>query len=1011
MHISARSIAAIGAVGLGLANVGRIPGGAFGGRNAPVVAADAVVALLWCVLFFATTSRRIPIVIDGVMMAAGGFIATAAISTAFALVRYSLGVPEAAGILAFLVRWIAYFGWYPFVVSCLTADESRAAWRDVERALFAFAAFGIIQSAFLPGFAQMVHDGGDLPTWDIQGRRLVSTILDPNFAGILIVIALLFRLSRVAEGLRESMAALIVLAVAVALTLSRSALLALATGLVVIVAARGFERRLVRLLVGGAVLVLPFLSLLTSFAAGFNKLGYDASAAQRLVPWTRALRLVGEHPLFGIGFNAIKQAQESHGWRSIGGADVSLDGGLLFVAAMTGLVGVSVYVLMLSKVLRAARTTWRDSAAPADHRAHATATAAATVAVVVHSLFVNSLLLPFVMQVLWVMWGRLAHIRAANRARLGFAVVVPFALAVAGCDPCAGTVACSTSPQVTLSGTIVDHGTGVAVSGARIDVQVTGSGGSSAMASAITSQDGAWQVTIDAPTGPSLEAQIAVTSPGQPAYTVLAIPVRSSTRRGEATVLGLWNDVLAVRFLGTLIYQGVPLAGAQVHFAPQSEAGLTLAQHDATSNAAGIFELDFAGRQPEPIVGLLTVTHPNLSHSAALPGFSILLDYHFGIPTPRTTVPVGSILAYGGEVIFRGTGEKTANVGVEFVRTGGIETTPDHTSTTSNAAGFFEIDLTPATDGEVIGDLTLRPPAGTAAVYKNVHLATYDSVALRSFGVWAFGDAWAWAVELWRNDSLKPAPGVGAQFVRTGGVALASDTISGLTAGADGRIELRSSVSDTGFVNGNVIVFPTVGPPRVITGLRLHTNPDDQLHFAGVFTFGPALRYVGEVLTTDGAPVVGAAVQWIQTSGIAATPAVLNDTTDADGRFPLTLFPSADGGAIGQVRVQPAAPWPGGTEFVFNNLRLDTFLSPDLKLAVTYRIPAPGPPRDRGRSASRSADKRPSTATQRPPQPVGMGVACGGRALQHSPPRARARGSSIRHGRACMVVGEYFFAV
>ena len=51
----------------------------------------------------------------------------------------------------------------------------------------------------------MVHDGGgDLPTWDIQGRRLVSSMLDPNFAGILVVIALVFRLSRVAEGLRES---------------------------------------------------------------------------------------------------------------------------------------------------------------------------------------------------------------------------------------------------------------------------------------------------------------------------------------------------------------------------------------------------------------------------------------------------------------------------------------------------------------------------------------------------------------------------------------------------------------------------------------------------------------------------------------------------------------------------------------------------------------------------------------------------------------------------------------
>jgi hypothetical protein len=98
---------------------------------------------------------------------------------------------------------------------------------------------------------------------------------------------------------------------------------------------------------------------------------------------------------------------------------------------------------------------------------------------------------------------------------------------------------------------------------------------------------------------------------------------------------------------------------------------------------------------------------------------------------------------------------------------------------------------------------------------------------------------------------------------------------------------------------------------------------------------------VGEVLTTDGTPVVGAQVQWTQTSGIAATPATLDGVTDSNGRFPLTLFPSADGGAIGRVRVRPPPPWPAGAEYVFDNLRLDSFESSELKLAVTYRIPRP----------------------------------------------------------------------
>jgi O-antigen ligase len=425
MRLSARTVAALGAIGLGLGNIGRIPGVALGGRSAPLVVADLVVVFMWGILLLAVLSGQVRLVIDDVMSGAMAFLAAATVSTLLAFARYNLGIVEGLGVAAFLIRWLAYFGWYPFVVWCLTPDESRDAWRYVERSLLLFAAAGIIQSAFFPGFAQMIHDGGDLPTWDVQGRRLVSSMLDPNFAGILITIALLSRLARVAEGFVESTVVLVVLGTGVLLTVSRSAILALAVGIVVIVAARGLKAPLLRVLGAGALLLLPFLSLILAFAAGFNKLRYDNSAAQRLVPWVRASRLLVEHPWFGVGFNAIKQAQESHGWRAIGGADVSFDGGLIFVAAMTGVVGLFFYLRMLIRVGRGARGAWRDESLPAVDRAHATATAAATAAVVVHSFFVNSLLLPFVMQILWVMWGRLAHIRAARRANMGLALAIP----------------------------------------------------------------------------------------------------------------------------------------------------------------------------------------------------------------------------------------------------------------------------------------------------------------------------------------------------------------------------------------------------------------------------------------------------------------------------------------------------------------------------------------------------------------------------------------------------------
>jgi len=546
------------------------------------------------------------------------------------------------------------------------------------------------------------------------------------------------------------------------------------------------------------------------------------------------------------------------------------------------------------------------------------------------------------MQVLWVMWGRLAHIRATRRARLGLGVALPLAL-VTGCDPCAGTLTCSTSPRVTVTGNVVSHVNGAPVAGARVELRVTTADGTPGVASATTDAQGLWEASVPAADEGAAAAQITITSPQASSYYVAGIPVRASRKNGDATSVGIWTDMPFVRHLATVLHQSVPLVGAQVNFVVRSGPALVSAQTSGTTNGAGIFELDFSSQSLGQLVGDLTVTHPTLARPLIYRGYSITLDCRFGIPAPTGTIGVGKSLTYAGELVFRGTGAKAPGVGVEFQRTGGLATKAERALATTDQTGFFVLDIAPESEdaeGEVIGDLTFRPTATAPTTYKNVHLATYDSTYIRSTGLWAYGERWAWAIEVWRNDSLKPSSGVRAEFARTGGLAISPATISGTTA-SNGRFELRASVQDTGTVEGTLTVFPPVGPQRVISGIRLRTNADEQLHFAGIVSYGPALRFVGEVLTTDGARVVGAQVQWTQTSGVPATPTVLDGVTDADGRFPLTLYPSADGGAIGRVRVRPPPPWPAGTEYVFENLRLDSFASSELKLAVTYRIPRP----------------------------------------------------------------------
>ena len=88
---------------------------------------------------------------------------------------------------------------------------------------------------------------------------------------------------------------------------------------------------------------------------------------------------------------------------------------MLFIAVMTGLVGLAAFGAMLWLVWRQCRAGWRDSLATPDERGLCIGIAAVTVAICVHSIFVNSLLVPFVMQPLWVLWGLVYVSRARMR--------------------------------------------------------------------------------------------------------------------------------------------------------------------------------------------------------------------------------------------------------------------------------------------------------------------------------------------------------------------------------------------------------------------------------------------------------------------------------------------------------------------------------------------------------------------------------------------------------------------
>lgn len=386
--------------------LGRIPILEAGAKEAPLLVNDLLVVAT--VLFASAVAlRRHHLHLDVTGGLALLFAVVGGISVAVSVGKYDLSMFQFLFSLAYLGRWLAYFSLYLVAVNFLRRGDVTPVWNSLEGAILLFAGFGIIQSAFLPGFAQIVYPDAALYTqWDPQGRRLVSTFLDPNFAGALIVMGLLVQLGRLAYGATVPAWKPLLLVAALILTLSRSSFLALALGGMVVLLARGLSRRLLKLSALAVILTLPFVPYAVDFAVTYNKLNLDdPSLLGRLIAWDRALQVLADNPVLGVGFNSYGFVQLKYGFAELSQSAFGLDGGLLFIAVMTGGVGVLIYSAMVGSVLLRCRRIRRGTDRTAAERGLAVGVSAATVALLVHSLFLNSIIYPFLTQVLWILWA------------------------------------------------------------------------------------------------------------------------------------------------------------------------------------------------------------------------------------------------------------------------------------------------------------------------------------------------------------------------------------------------------------------------------------------------------------------------------------------------------------------------------------------------------------------------------------------------------------------------------
>ncbi|MCX6794217.1 MAG: O-antigen ligase family protein [Candidatus Gottesmanbacteria bacterium] len=305
------------------------------------------------------------------------FIVTGVVSLVMNYWRFPL--PSLLAGSLYLVRWTLYAFLYIFV---LQGNSDIKFWlKGLYIVGIGFGILGLIQFFLYPDLRNLMYLG-----WDPHYYRLFSTLLDPNFMGIILVFTLLLGFGLLTKKHRLwFIAGQLVAFTALLLTYSRSSFLALGAAIVVWACMRKQWKLFIALFVFAALIfILPKTS-----GSTLNLTRPDSSFA-RVGNWQESLQLIIKAPVFGYGFDTLRYVRPAE---AVSKAAAGLDSSILFILATTGLAGLAAYTYLVISLFGAG------------NRAHKTFYIATLSALLVHSVFVNSMFYPWVMIWIWILTG------------------------------------------------------------------------------------------------------------------------------------------------------------------------------------------------------------------------------------------------------------------------------------------------------------------------------------------------------------------------------------------------------------------------------------------------------------------------------------------------------------------------------------------------------------------------------------------------------------------------------
>lgn len=307
------------------------------------------------------------------------------------LASFNLDFHQTINSSLYLIRWIFYAGIYFVIFDSVQRGKLRSeklvnwlGWAGVISAVL-----GLIQYVIIPDTRFLSKYG-----WDDHYYRIIGTFLDPGYLGIILTLTLIiltFKLLMRNENLILYKILWAITYLSFALTYSRASYVAF------LVAMLGISLLKNNLKFFAKILFLFTVTLILLPRPGGEgvRLERDSTIKFRIINWGHALTIAKDNLAFGVGFNTYRYAQMRYGYveertdEGLSHSAAGVDSSLLFVLATTGIPGLLIYLWFWKKSLRTKSFLVLISG----------------IALLVHSLFTNTLFYPWIMGWWWILLG------------------------------------------------------------------------------------------------------------------------------------------------------------------------------------------------------------------------------------------------------------------------------------------------------------------------------------------------------------------------------------------------------------------------------------------------------------------------------------------------------------------------------------------------------------------------------------------------------------------------------